>query len=161
MRKHIAMLSPLILLLFVSQCYALNVNDERISTEWVSSLFPKINNCTPKDWYSSKNITANLLEKRGYKAYEIGEFSAKYQIKERFFGFDAIEISIPSGEDSIYTVTVQVSAERLASQIKRVTGNKIFILRNDERLAKSGSAYIVPLDKSQSMFVCFTYGEGF
>lgn len=156
-------LSAITLMLLASVFFtgSISANDENVSVEWVTNLFPKINHCTPKDWYSAQNITAHLLEKKGYRPYEVADSSAKYKIREKFYGIDATELSIPSGEDSIYTVTVSASTEKLAKRIKQITGINISVYNGDAYVAKSGKAYLVPISKNQSMFVCFTYDGGF
>jgi len=149
-------LSALLLTTFQSSAFGSGSNGD--ADEWVAGIFPKINNCTPKDWSGPISPTSALLKKKGYKPREVDEFRVKYSIREKFYGFSAVEIGIPADTDSIYTVTVKVSAKELADKIHRITGQKIRIHQNG-KIAESGKAYLVPEGKNQSMFVCFTYEE--
>lgn len=139
---------------------ALGSDGKGNADEWVARIFPKISNCTPRDWYEPGNPTYELLKKKGYKIKGHDEFVARFDIREKFYGFDAIEIAIPAGEDSIYGVTVKVPAKELAGKIFRTTGERIHVYRGETGRAESGWAYIVPRGKNKSEFVCFTYDEG-
>ncbi len=134
-----------------------------IQSLWLESLFPMMDNCTPRSFYYDKNVKSSnysVLEKNGYHPYKIDEYTAKYKVDEKFFGFVATEIAIPSGTDSIYTVTVNGNAKNFAKAIKIHTGYTPSIYNNKFK-SKSAKPYLVPEVGNKTTFVCFTFEEGF
>ena len=134
-----------------------------LKIEWLKRVFPSINNCTPNNFYFDQKIKRSNnggLEINGYRAYKINQSTANYRIREKFFGFNATEIAIPSGTDSVYTVTVRTSAKSLAEAIKAQTAHKPS-LYNKEFNAQSAVAYLVPEETNKTTFVCFTFDGGF
>lgn len=130
---------------------------------WLESLFPMMDNCTPRSFYYDKNVNRSnysSLEKNGYHPYKIDEYTAKYKVDEKFFGFDATEIAIPSDADSIYTVTVNGNAKDLAEVIKIHTGYTPSIYNNKFK-SKSAKPYLVQEAGNKTTFVCFTFEGGF
>jgi hypothetical protein len=156
-----------ILLLFFNQnVYSLEYTDitkKSVNTNWLEDIFPSMNNCTPTNFYfdeKSKKSNNGVLEKNGYYPYKIDKYIAKYKISEKFFGYDATEIAIPSGTDSIYTVTVQIDAKNLAEAIKSKTNYRLSFYSKKFK-AQSAMAYLIPERTGKSTFVCFTFDDGF
>jgi hypothetical protein len=146
-----------------------SINDQSLAggnnanINWLESIFPSMDNCTPSNFYfdkAAKKSNNGIPEKNGYHAYEIDEYFAKYKIREKFFGFDAAEIAIPSNTDSIYTVAVKTDAKSLAEAIKNQTGYRPSLYSKKFK-ARSGMAYLVPESANKSTFVCFTFDGGF
>lgn len=139
-------------------------NESKVTNKkLLDGVFPSMKNCTPRDFYfdrTTKQSNNGILENNGYYAYRIDEYTAKYKIKEKFFNFDATEISIPSGTDSIYTVTVQTSAIRFARIIRNKTGYRLPVYGKKFK-TQSAMAYLVPEGANKSTFVCFTFDGGF
>ena len=128
---------------------------------WLERLFSKINNCTPQSLYFNKNTKSTnngLLESLGYFPYTVDSYLAKYKINEKFYGHDAIEIGIPSGEHSIYTVTVTGNISELSKKILEKTGIQTKFY-NPKFTAKSGIAYLSAVNKNTSQFLCVTFEE--
>jgi hypothetical protein len=149
--------------------YLLSVDDQSLSggnnakTNWLEGIFPSMSNCTPSNFYFDKDVSRSnngIPEKNNYRAYKIDGYFAKYKIREKFFGFDATEIAIPSNTDSIYTVTVQTDAKSLAEAIRNQTSYRPPIYRKKFK-ARSAMAYLVPESANKSTFVCFTFDGGF
>lgn len=139
-----------------------NANINWPNANWLESIFPSMDNCTPRILYfdTKKNHSVNrVLERKGYHVYKIDEFFAKYKIREKFFGFNATEMAIPSNTDSIYTITVQTGAKNLAEAIRKRTGYKppLYGKKFEAELAK---AYLVSEGANKSIFVCFTFEGG-
>lgn len=151
------------LLLTTSQGAAFGSNDNGEADEWLAGIFPKINNCTPKDWSKVEGLLESEgYKKKGFSEYEKGSnvFVSRFDIREKFFGFNAVEMAIPGGEVSIYAVTVKASPKELAAKIYSVTGKKIHVYQGEANSVKSGRAYINPRGNNKSEFVCFTDSEG-
>lgn len=130
---------------------------------WVEKIFPSMDNCTPGSFYfdlKARRSNNGIPEKYGYHAYKIDEYTATYKVRGRFFGLNAIEISIPSNTDSIYTVTVLASGKSLADAIKSTTTHSL-PLYSKKFKAQSAKAYIVPEGENKSTLVCFTFNGGF
>lgn len=130
-------------------------------SSWLVNIFPRIKACTPTNLYYDRDTKAsvnNYVEHKGYKNPKLDNVSATYAIQEKFYTLDAKELSIPSGSDSIYTVTVLASSQQLASKIFEITGQKIDVSKG--KPAQSGKAYLISEGKNQSKFVCFTFEEG-
>ena len=161
MHKFLAALA----LLLAQHAYALDpmAGGEIANANWLERVFPSMDNCTPSDFYfdkEAKRSNSGFLEKNGYRAYKIDEYTAKYKIREKFFDLDATEIAIPSGTDSLYTVTVQVGVKSLAEIIKNKTGYRSPVYSKEFK-AQSAMAYLVPEGTNKSTFVCFTFDGGF
>ena len=132
------------------------------NSNWIENLFPSMYDCTPYTFYfdlKTKKSSNSFLEKNGYSPYSIDKHLAKYKIREKFFGFDATEISIPSGTDSIYTITIQASSKDLAKIINKKTGSRPHIYKKEFQ-PQSAFAYLVPEGKDKSTLICFTSDEG-
>ncbi len=133
-----------------------------IESSWLINIFPRIKACTPTELFYEKNKkkSANqFLESKGYKnpSLDLGEQFATYTIKEKFFGFEAVELSIPSAQNSITTIKVRAKPENLAKKISSVMGINVPIFK--EGLMPSAEAYIVKKDANFSLFVCSTFEE--
>lgn len=145
-------------LINVSSVCAKSQNHEE---EWLAGFFPDIDNCTPANLYFDKKTNSSnsrILERKGYGRPYLKQDLAIYSIKERFFGFQALEFSIPASTTSIYAVTVNVEAKKLADKIFMVTNKKIGIYEG--KPAESGRAYIARKGSQKSIFVCFTFEGG-
>jgi hypothetical protein len=154
----------LLLMLSITSSYASGESHQNSvsKNQWLNRMFPTVNNCTPKNWYFDPKVGRSndrVLEDKGYKAYSVDENAASYRVRELFYGFEATEVSIPSGSVSIYTVTVRTQAHKLAEEIHNITGQKIKLYKG--KPAQSGRAYIVEKEEAVSMYVCFTFEEGF
>lgn len=128
---------------------------------WLERLFSKIHNCTPQSLYFDKNTKSTnngFLESLGYFPYTVDSYLAKYKINEKFYGLDAIEIGIPSGTYSIYTVTVTGNISELSKKILEKTGIHTKFYKTSFT-AKSGIAYLSAVNKNTSQFLCVTFEE--
>lgn len=137
--------------------------DDFFEPNWLEALFPDVKYCTPDNlYYDRENQKSNdaTLEKRGYKKPLLRDLSAFYDINETFYGFKAVELGIPDQNDnSLYTVTVNATAEELAKKIETVTGQKISIF--DGESAHNGLAFINKKGSMQTMFLCSTLEDGY
>lgn len=132
---------------------------EKISSSWLEEIFPSVTKCTPDSFYYDKNAQRSnngVLEKLGYSPYKIDDYVARYRINENFHGLSATEIAIPSGTDSVYSVTVSNGVRVLSDAIHKKTGKRLQIY-NQRFKATSGVAYLISEDKQKTSFVCFTF----
>ncbi|MDC6407757.1 hypothetical protein LOD50_02395 [Xylella fastidiosa subsp. multiplex] len=143
-------------------CWYLSSIDNRSFTggdaklHWLDNIFPALDDCIPYNFYfdsQSKRTTNGVLERKGYSPYKIEEYVARYKVHEKFMGLDATEIAIPSSTDSVYIITVPVSAQRLAAAIKKRTGHELPIATADFKF-RSVVAYLAKEGKNKSSFVC-------
>jgi hypothetical protein len=83
------------------------------------------------------------MEKRGYKAPIIHHQRSyvTYKIKEKFYGFDAVELSIPY-LDAIFIVKVKASPLELKREIKKITQKKIQYLSSPSMKHQDNVAFL-------------------
>lgn len=101
---------------------------EKLSSSWPEKIFPPVTKCTPDSFYYGKNAQRSnngVLEKLGYSPYKIDDYVARYRINENFHGLPATEIAIPSGTDSVYSVTVSSGVRVLSDAIHKKTGKRL------------------------------------
>jgi hypothetical protein len=113
-----------ILIIFFLMPISCMAKKESAPNNWLQEIFPSPSNCTPTngvyyDRYKSESAD-RIMEKKGYVPYFIDDQIAKYKIHEVFYGLSAIEFGIPSSTSSIFTVSVNVSAKKLAENIKKI-----------------------------------------
>lgn len=130
-----------------------------VKLHWLDNIFPALDDCIPYHFYfdSQSKLTSNgVLERKGYSPYKIEEYVARYKVHEKFMGLDATEIAIPSSTDSVYIITVPVSAQRLAAAIKKRTGHELPIATTatTDFKFRSAVAYLAKEGKNKSSFVC-------
>ncbi|ALR07574.1 hypothetical protein XFHB_12770 [Xylella fastidiosa] len=146
-------------------CWYLSSIDNRSFTggdaklHWLDNIFPALDDCIPYHFYfetESKRTSNGVLERKGYSPYKIEEYVARYKVHEKFMGLDATEIAIPSSTDSVYIITVPVSAQRLAAVIKKRTGHELPIVTaaTEDFKFRSAVAYLAKEGKNKSSFVC-------
>lgn len=134
---------------------------ELINSDWLERTFPAINDCAPYSFYYDpikKRTNNGILEKRGYSPYSIENGVAKYRIKEKFYGFAATELWIPSGTLSIFSVIVIGEAIDLSNRIYVNTGMRPDIYGAGFN-AKYSLAYLIQEKKDRTSFVCFSSEE--
>lgn len=132
---------------------------KELSSNWLEKFFPSVTKCTPDSFYYDKNAQRSnngVLGKLGYSPYKIDDYVARYRINENFHGLPATEIAIPSGTDSVYSVTVSSGVRVLSDAIHKKTGKRLQIY-NQRFKATSGVAYLISEDKQKTSFVCFTF----
>lgn len=149
--------------------HLLSINDlgftknRSTNLNWLENIFPSMKNCTPSNFYfddETKRSNNGILEKNGYRVYQVDEYTAKYKIREKFFGFDAVEIAIPSATHSIYAVTIETSAKNFSGVIKNKTGYNLPLFDKKFKV-QSGMAYLIPEGRNKSILVCDSFDGGF
>lgn len=157
--RQVAVLFFSLVMIFVQGCHA---SDEAQADKWIEGLFPSMSSCTPQTAFyfdaSTKRSNNGLLERKGYSPYKVDAHTARYKIREKFFGIDAVEIAIPSSTDSVYAVTVSASVKLLSKAVLAKTGKKLRVVDSGFRPV-SGVAYLATERADEAMFVCFTFEE--
>jgi hypothetical protein len=132
--------------------------DGKLIPDWIDWLFVPIYRslCGPTQFYydvKNKRTNRGYMEQRGYVPDEVDEEIARYKnMREKFHGFDVVEMEIPSEYNVRFVVAVSASTEDLSKAILKETGQKIPVVQPGYK-EKLGKAYIVPKERI-SLFVC-------
>jgi hypothetical protein len=101
------------------------------------------------------------MEKREYKAPIIHHQRSyvTYKIKEKFYGFDAVELSIPY-LDSIFIVKVKASPLELKREIEKITQKKIQYLSSPSMKHQDNVAFLKDgLTPGYTDYMCYIDNE--
>lgn len=135
-------------------------------SSWLVNIFPSMKACLPTGGFyydpekgaSVSGDADSLLEAKGYHNPRLEGKQAIYAIDEKFFGFDATEVSIPSSDISLIRITLKASAEDVARTIEDVTGMKVQVLPEDGEA--ENSAISVSRKDASSIYVnCYIFEE--
>lgn len=126
-------------------------------SSWLVNIFPSMKACIPVNGIAydpRKGTSVQLnargeleadhpLEAKGYHDFWLEDRHAIYAIYEKFFGFEATELKLPTiGTDFFeFRITLNASAEDVARTIKEITGIIVPVLAKNEK-SKDGVIYI-------------------
>lgn len=142
-------------------CWRMNEIEDRsliangkVRSNWLEFVIPSIAECTPAAFFYDRDTARSnngILEKLGYRPFEINSLVAKYKVTETFHGVRVSEVWIPSSLDSYVALILESNVPHVKRKIKIGSNEHI------DAKPKNGSAYITALSRNRSKLVCETF----